>query len=144
MLNTNRSNSSSRTGFAPTYFEYHGVDPGAYYGLAYRQVIVNFIKQILKHFRNLILNRIKIIHFSNNITFLIVLCLQLLFDSFVVAWLQNIEMIYRLKTTKMIFAVTQKKWILVNKMKYYDANIVSLNVSEHKHIQDDLKQGVIL
>ena len=38
MLNTNRSNSSSRTGFAPTYFEYHGVDPGAYYGLAYRQV----------------------------------------------------------------------------------------------------------
>ena len=38
MLNTNRSSSSSRTGFAPTYFEYHGVDPGAYYGLAYRQV----------------------------------------------------------------------------------------------------------
>ena len=53
-------------------------------------------------------------------------------------------MIYGLKTTKMIFAVTQKKWILVNKMKYYDANIVSLNVSEHKHILDDLKQGVIL
>ena len=51
-------------------------------------------------------------------------------------------MIYGLKTTKMIFAVTQKKWILVNKMKYYDANIVSLNVSEH--ILDDLKQGVIL
>ena len=53
-------------------------------------------------------------------------------------------MIYGLKTTKMIFAVTLKKWILVNKMKYYDANVVSLYSSEHKYILDHLKQGVIL
>jgi hypothetical protein len=37
-----QGNGHNQAYMAATYFEYHGIEPGAYYGLEYRRVSKNF------------------------------------------------------------------------------------------------------